>query len=197
MKQTLNVKLAESLGPITKKLEEINESTQKVGDIIKESNSENNNIQTNLKSLPNSSNFSISMRQMLGSLMNSHNSLKIIQDEFRQAKILGVAIQISGADTIKINEKIYVSTPEICKALSSTSYTGKTMKNEHDILMMNNIIGDLGYTGVGDKKWNRKTFFTKILPMIVDDIQKKTFDEITDHTDDLQGGGKKLSYLQS
>ena len=47
------MKLAESLSPITKRLEEVNESTQRVGDIIKESNSEINNIQTKLKSLPN------------------------------------------------------------------------------------------------------------------------------------------------
>ena len=41
------------------------------------------------------------MRQTLGSLMNSHNFSKITQDEFGQANILGVLIQISGADAIK------------------------------------------------------------------------------------------------
>ena len=81
------MKLAESFSPITNKLDEVKEYTQKVGDIIRESNSENNqeilpsennnNIQTILKSLPNSSNFSISMQQMLGSIKNSRNSLKI------------------------------------------------------------------------------------------------------------------------
>ena len=35
LKQTNDVKLAESLSPITKKLEEVNKSTQKVGEIIK------------------------------------------------------------------------------------------------------------------------------------------------------------------
>ena len=37
------------------------------------------------------------MRQMIRSLMNSKNSLKITQDESGKAKILGVPIQISGA----------------------------------------------------------------------------------------------------
>ena len=59
---------------------------------IKESYSEDD-IQTNLKSLPNISNFSISKRQMLGSLMNSRNSLKITKDEFGQANILGVPMK--------------------------------------------------------------------------------------------------------
>ena len=36
LKQTYNVKLAESLSPITKKLDEVKESTQKLGDVIKE-----------------------------------------------------------------------------------------------------------------------------------------------------------------
>ena len=63
------------------------------------------------------------------------------------------------------------------------------MKNENDILMMNNIINDLGYTGFGDKKWNRKTFFTTTLPELVEKFQNKTFDEFKDNSDDLQGQG--------
>ena len=76
------------------------------------------------------------MREMIGSLMISRNSVKITQDESGRANILGVPIQISEADTIKTNKNIYELTPEIYKALSSTTYTGKTMKNEDDILTM-------------------------------------------------------------
>ena len=61
LKQTHDVKLAESLSPITKKLDKINESTQNLGDKIKESNSK-----IDLEALPNSSNFSNSMREMIG-----------------------------------------------------------------------------------------------------------------------------------
>ena len=130
------------------------------------------------------------MREMIGSLMNSRNSLKIIHDESGRANILGVPIQILEADTILINENLYDLTPEIYKALSSTSYTGKTMKNEDDILTMYNTVRVSGYTGVDDKKSNRKTFFTKILPKLVEDIQNRTFTEILDSSDiDLQGQG--------
>ena len=41
LKETHDAKLAESLSPITKKLEEVNKSTKKVGDILKEPKSEN------------------------------------------------------------------------------------------------------------------------------------------------------------
>ena len=187
LKQTHDVKLAESLSPITKKLDEVNKSTQEVGDKIKESNSK-----IDLEALPNSSNFSNSMREMIGSLMRSKNSLRITQDESHRANILGVPIQISGADTIKINENIYELTAEIYKALSDTGYTGKDMKNESDILMMDNIIRDLGYTGREDRDSKRKTFFLKKLPKLVNDIQNRTFEEITDDSDDLQGEGFKI-----
>ena len=91
------MKLAESRSPVTKNLDVSNETTEKLGDNIRESNLEIND----LKTLPNSPNFSVSMRQMLGSLWNSRNSLKIFQDEFGQAKILGISIQLSGDDKIK------------------------------------------------------------------------------------------------
>ena len=187
LKKTHDVKLAESLSPITKKLDTINESNKKISEVIKESNSEKL-----IKALPNNSQFSVSMRQMLGSLMNSKNSLKITQDESGRANILGVPIQISGADTIKIDENIYELTPEIYRVLSDTGYTGKTMKNETDILMMNNIIRDLGYTGDVDKPSKRKTFLIITLPILIEEIQNKTFEEIKDDSDDLQGEGVKI-----
>ena len=37
LKQTHDIKLAKKLAPITKKLNEVNESTQEVGEIVKES----------------------------------------------------------------------------------------------------------------------------------------------------------------
>ena len=187
LKQTHDDKLAESLSPFTKKLDTINESTQKISDVIKESNSK-----VDIKALPNSSKFSNSMRQMIGSLMNSRNSLKITQDELGRANILGVPVQISEDDTMKINETVYELTPEIYKALTYTTYTGNTMKDENDILMMFNIIRDLGYNGIGDRDSKRKILFIKKLPKLVEDIQNKTFEEITDDSDDLQGDGVKI-----
>ena len=124
--------------------------------------------------------------------MRSKNSLRITQDESHRANILGVPIQISGGDRIQIKDNIYALTPEIYKALSDTGYTGKTMKNEHDILMMYNIIRDLGYTGDDDRNSKRKLFFTKTLPKLVEDIQNKTFEDISDDSTDLEGQGVKI-----
>ena len=56
------------------------------------------------------------MRQMLASLMNSRNSLKNIQIEVSRATILGVLIQVSEGDTIKIIEIIYGLTRELYRS---------------------------------------------------------------------------------
>ena len=177
-----------------------------MGDVIKESNSENEknqeivpveiesedeNIQNSLRALPNSSMFSDQMTKTLGTLMSSLNSLKILASPSGPT-IPGVPIYTLGGDTIQIKDNVYDLTPEIYKALSDTGYTGKTMKNENDILMMNNIINDLGYTGIGDRPSKRKKFFTITLPKLVEEIQNETFEEITEDSDDLQGEGVKI-----
>ena len=112
LKETHDIKLAESLSPITKK---IKKSTKKISEVIKESNSENENnqeivpveiesedenIQPNLRALPNSSLFSDQMTKTLGRLMSSANSLKI-KSTSSGATILGVPIYTLGGDTIK------------------------------------------------------------------------------------------------
>ena len=197
LKQTHDVKLAEILSPITKKLDEVNKTTRKLGAVIKESSSENENNQeivpveiesddsevdnTNheIKALTNSSIFSDLMTKTLGRLMSSPNSLKI-KPSSSGATILGVPKYTLRGDKLRIRDNDYELTPKIYKALSYTGYTGKTIKNENDILMMNNIINDLGYTGDEDRDSKRKTFFTKILPKLVEQIQIRTFDEIRD-----------------
>ena len=206
LKETHDVKLAESLSPITKKLDKINKSTKKIRKVINPSNSENEdnqeifpveiesedeNIQPNLRALPNSSMFSDQMTKTLGRLMSSANSLKI-KSTPSGATILGVPIITLGRDRMQIKDNIYDLTPEIYKALSYTGYDGKTMKNENDILMLNNIIRDLGYTGRGDYQSKRKTFLTEKLPKLVEEVQNKTFEEINDDFDDLQGEGVKI-----
>ena len=120
--------------------------------------------------------------------MSSKNSLKIDQDEITGgASINGVPVLILGGNSWEIGGNVNEITPEIHKALSSTGYSGESMKSENDILMMNNILRDIKYTGVGDKKSNRKTFFTE-LPKNINEIQIRTFDEI-----DLEGQGLKIN----
>ena len=67
------------------------------------------------------------------------------------------------------------------------------MKNENDISMMYNIINELSYTGVGEKPSKRETLFTITLLKLVEEIQNRTFEEITlDSETDLRGEGVKI-----
>ena len=121
--------------------------------------------------------------------MFSANSLRIKRSP-SGAPILGVPIYNLGGDKLRILDNDYELTPEIYTALSYTGYTGKSMTNENDIPTVNKIKNDLGYTGVGDGDSKRKTFFTKKIPKLLEDIQNRTFDEIIDSSDnDLQGQG--------
>ena len=132
------------------------------------------------------------MRQMIGALMNSKKFLKITQDEFGRASILGVPIQRSN-DAIKIKENIYELTPEVYKALSQPLYTGNTMRSNDDFIMLYNILKDVNYTGIRDRTSNRKNFFLIELPKKVSEINNIRFDETTDDSDgDLQGDGAKI-----
>ena len=103
------------------------------------------------------------------------------------ASINEIPVLIFGGDLLKIKDNVYEITPEIHKALSSTGYDGKSMKSEKDILMMNNILRDVNYSGIGDRTSKQKTFFTITLPKLVEEIQDKTFKEI-----DLEGQGLKI-----
>ena len=187
LKQTHDIKLAESLSPITKKLDTINESTKKITDVIKESHP-----MIDLKSIPSNPLYRKEMQEMIGALMSSHNSLKIIQEKPGRSTILGVPIQIS-SDSIKINENIYKLTPEVYKALSNPLYTGNTKINDDNFVMLYNIVKDIKYAGNGDRPSNRKKFFTTELPRKVSEINNVRFIENTDDSDsDLRGEGLKI-----
>ena len=184
------MKLAGNLSPITKNLEEVNKSAKKLGVVRKESNSENeknqdivpvenksdnsegDNTNPEVKALPNSSIFSDLMTTTLRKLMSSLNSPKIKAGP-SGAAILGVPIYTLGGDKLRIYDNDYELTPELYKALSFTGYTGKSMKKGSNILMMSNVLSDLGYTGFGDRDSKRKTFFTKTLPKLVEKFNTK------------------------
>ena len=102
MRRTYNIKLAETSSLITKTLE-VNETTKKVGEVIKDSisekdgnqklvpddiESEDENVQTSKRALPNGNIFSSKMMETLGALKNSKISLKIIQNVSGRASIL-------------------------------------------------------------------------------------------------------------
>ena len=132
LKQTHDIKLAERLSTLTKKLDTINDSFKNLGEIIKESYSENENnqvvvpveiesedenFQTNLRVLSNSSIFRELLTKPLGSLMSSSNSLKM-KPSPSDPTILGVPKYTLGGDKLRIRDNVSDLTPEISNAIS-------------------------------------------------------------------------------
>ena len=163
LKQTHDTELAENLSPLTKKLDEvskstqesltqkldtINESTQKVGNLIKESNSEI------IPSKP--------LKNTFESLSDATNSLKLNKDKDDILKILCTSIHVLGGDKIQVNNNIYEFTPEIHKALSNSSYTGKSMRDINDTTTLYNFSSDIGYDGHGDHKTSQRKYFSRL-----------------------------------
>ena len=93
------------------------------------------------------------MTNTLGRPVSSSNSLRIKACPSAPT-ILGAPISTLDCDKMRICDNDYELTPQNYKALSYTAYTGKSMKNETDILMMKIFIRDLGYRGIGDRDSN-------------------------------------------
>ena len=120
LKQTHDVKLAESLSPITKKLDEVKDSTQKLGEIVEESNTPQLAIENTQNALP------IENEQIQPgviydtSLANTINNMKINSGFFNieekdNGDIIwyGFPFEKLGGSKLQINEKIYDITTSI------------------------------------------------------------------------------------
>ena len=102
----------------------------------------------------------------------------------------GVPIRTLGCDIIIKGGNVYELIPEIHKALFSTGQTGKTLKNDTGILMMNNFWKHLDYTCNAEKLSKHKLFLSKVIPEKVAEFDSRFVDE--EITDDLQGEGMKI-----
>ena len=98
--------------------------------------------------------------------------------------ILGVPIRSVGGDKIQVYDNIYEFTPELHKALSNSSYNGKSRRNEDDRRTLYNFLVDLGYNGQHDEKTNQNKFF-KRLPNQFKNIK-------VEEPDNLQREGVKI-----
>ena len=184
LKQTHDIKLAESLSPITKKLDNINKTAQKSLTPINERLDTINNNTIKIGDIIRESNSSALLKDTLKSLENrSDNALKIVKDEADNLTILNTPLRSLGGDKILIdNNNVYDLSTEMHKALSNSSYTGKSMKDDNDQLNLYNFLTDIGYTKIRGKQTSQMKFFTKILnkfknikkeePLVGEGIQK-------------------------
>ena len=102
----------------------MNKTTKKREELIKESANETPQLAIE----NNQNDNSLLMKERLSSLTRASNSLRLKQDDLGNMSILGPLLQTLGGNKFKINDDVFEFSPERHKTLSSTSYTGKTVR---------------------------------------------------------------------
>ena len=141
LKQTHVVKVAESLSPITKKLDEVKESTQKLDDVIKESKIPELAIEnTHTAHQPKENNKgAIYDAELENTLQNMRDNTGFLETnhELQRGWMLNIyPIKMIRGTEVKINDNKYNITPGIQKVLVDSKYkTAKSMKDTEKIVL--------------------------------------------------------------
>ena len=135
LKQTHDIKLAESLSSITKNLDEVKETTQNLGDVIKANNTpqpaiENSpqpTIENNQDDTQPGILYDVELENTFHNMRdNQKGFFKIREDKNGQRFWNEIPIEISGDSTIEIKDTNFNITPNLQKVFRDT--TGKSLK---------------------------------------------------------------------
>ena len=181
LKQTHDVKLAESLSPITEKLDETNknlsdvikESTQNLGNVIKENKTpqlaiedttqpgiENNqlHIENNQDNSQPGILYDVSLENTLTNMKDKQKRFfKIEEDENGQRLWNGIPVEISGDSRIEIKGKEFNITPNLQNVFTDTS--GKSLKklDKMEIITYKQLLKTLNYKNYKPKFGENKS----------------------------------------
>ena len=126
LEQTHYKSLAESLSPITKKLDIINESTKQLGEAVKISDVEDGNTQRPAKE---SITATQSLRDTLTPMKRSKNFYKLEEKDNGKVFWNDVFIKLSGENRITIQGVEFEITPDIHTYFTNTKLTTKFLDN--------------------------------------------------------------------
>ena len=156
LKQTHDIKLAESLSPITEKLDEtdknlsdvIKESTENLGNVIKENNTHQlaieNTPQLALENTPTTQQpiennegkvYDVELENTLNKMLDNTGFFKTLYDSQRGWILNNYPIKMPGGTKIEINEHEYNITPGLQKVFTDTKYeTAKSMSDKEKVI---------------------------------------------------------------
>ena len=201
LKQTHDEKLAESLSPITKRLDLVeNKKGEKIGDLIKKSESEtpaieNPHTQLAIENIQPISRDSESQTPKLVSasdelvktfskMNDSKNFFKVIRDAEGNFSWNNKEVIPLGGNRVKIEGEEFNITPEIQKAFTDTRYNfNNTDMDDENVLIFYKILNSLNYDPSQDSNSKR----TK---SIKNDLKKRVH-KINNPLLTLQGEGVK------
>ena len=193
LKQTHDVKLAESLSPLTKKVDQVNKSTQEIAEIVKETN-------TPQLVLENTTGAQ-SLRDALAFMRQSRNFSKL--EERPDGKMFWNDVRIKPVGENRTNTlgKEYDITPSIQYCFTKTSSTTKSLNNNEKETVYN-ILKDVGFYNmkhtIGLKSARMRDALID-LPKVMDKIRNPPSPAIENVEDssDLEGQGSTKNIIPS
>ena len=172
LKQTHDIKVAENLSPITKKLDNINETTENLGEVVEKSEVEDGNTQTlaiqNIIGTQSSRVTSAFMILFYDSEKGKKNS-SIVEKDNGDVFWNNILLRPLGENRIIIKNVEYDITPEIQRKFTNINLTTKSLDNDEketvfDIL---NIVGFYDMRHTKGVKSARMKDSLKYLPKVI------------------------------
>ena len=188
LKQTHDIKLAESLSPITKKLGEVSETTEQ---LVKKSDVEDGNTQT--PAIENVTT-SQSLRDTLSFMKKSKIFFKLEQTDKDKVFWNKRHNEALGENRISINNQEYDIKPNIQNYFTNTNQTTKNMDDE-DKLTIYDILKNIGFHSMRHTKGlnsARMKDALNNLPREIAKIRNPPLTEIENESNNLQGEGVKI-----
>ena len=148
MKETHDVKIAESLSPITKKLDETNKN---LSDVIKENNTPT--IQPAIENTPtqqpienNEGNiYDVELENTLNKMADNTGFFKTHYDEQRGWMLNNIPIKSPGGTKIQVDEDEYDLTKGIRNVLTKKTYKSIKSLNDNEKVVLRNFLSKTGY----------------------------------------------------
>ena len=188
LKQTHDLKLAESLSPITKKLDTINKSTKDLAAIVNKSDGD-----TQTPAIENTS-ISNSLRDTLSFMKKSEIFFKLEQhgnEVFWNKK----PIKALGDNRISTKNRQYDIKPNIQESFTNTKLTTINMDDEYKLTVYD-ILKNLGFYSMRHTKGINSTRFKDAFHILTREIAKFRNPPVPaieiDFDGDLQGEGVKI-----
>ena len=193
LKETPDIKLAESLSPITERLDEIvkkSQPSQNIKTILQNSESQTPAI--------NNTSTSQSLRDTLSFMKRSKNFFKLEQDG-NKVFWNKIPIKTLGKNRISIKDREYDINPNIQNYFTNTKLTTKNMDNE-DNLTVHDILKNTGFYSMRHTKGlnsARMKDALSNLPREIAKIRNPPLPATDNESDNLEGEGVQKIIIPS
>ena len=196
IEKTHDNKLAESLSPITEKLDTIDNSTKQLGVVVKKSKVEDGNTQT--PAIKNTTT-SQSLRDTLSFMKKSKNFFKLEQTDKDKVFWNKIPTKALGENRISIKDQEFDIKPNFQNYFTNTKLTTENMNNE-DKLTIFNILENIGFYSMRHTKGlnsARMKDALNNLPREIAKVRNPTLPAIDNESDNLEGEGVQKFIIPS